>query len=100
LARPGGNLTGLLQYEAGIAGKWLAMLKEIAPRIARAAVRQAVPSRERDDEIAMEYGRGIRRQEQAADSTPISEGFRSVHRTRRPLCDRLSVQQTTSGAGT
>src|SRR5262249_3542153 len=31
LARPGGNLTGVLQYEAGIVGKWLAMLKEIAP---------------------------------------------------------------------
>jgi putative tryptophan/tyrosine transport system substrate-binding protein len=30
LARPGGNLTGIIQYEAGIAGKWLAMLKEIA----------------------------------------------------------------------
>jgi putative ABC transport system substrate-binding protein len=38
LARPGGNLTGLLHYEAGIVGKWLAMLKEIAPRIARAAL--------------------------------------------------------------
>ena len=33
LARPGGNLTGLLLYEAGITGKWLAMLKEIAPRL-------------------------------------------------------------------
>jgi putative ABC transport system substrate-binding protein len=37
LARPGGNLTGVLHYEAGIIGKWLAMLKEIAPRTARAA---------------------------------------------------------------
>ena len=37
LARPGGNLTGVLQYEASITGKWLAMLKEIAPRLARAA---------------------------------------------------------------
>jgi putative ABC transport system substrate-binding protein len=37
LARPGGNLTGLLQYEASITGKWLAMLKEIAPRLVRAA---------------------------------------------------------------
>jgi putative ABC transport system substrate-binding protein len=37
LARPGGNLTGLLMYEASIVGKWLAMLKEIAPRMARAA---------------------------------------------------------------
>jgi putative ABC transport system substrate-binding protein len=38
LARPGGNLTGLLQYEQGITGKWLAMLKEIAPRLERAAL--------------------------------------------------------------
>jgi ABC-type uncharacterized transport system substrate-binding protein len=38
LARPGGNLTGLLSYEASIIGKWLAMLKEIAPHLARAAL--------------------------------------------------------------
>ena len=38
LARPGGNLTGLLNFEAGITGKWLAMLKEIAPRLTRAAL--------------------------------------------------------------
>ena len=31
LARPGGNITGLLMFEPGITGKWLAMLKEIAP---------------------------------------------------------------------
>ena len=33
LAQPGGNLTGVLLYEAGIVGKWLALLKEIAPRL-------------------------------------------------------------------
>jgi ABC-type uncharacterized transport system substrate-binding protein len=38
MARPGGNLTGVLHLEAGVIGKWLAMLKEIAPRLARAAV--------------------------------------------------------------
>jgi ABC-type uncharacterized transport system substrate-binding protein len=38
LARPGGNLTGLLLYEEGIAGKWVAMLKEIAPNLKRAAL--------------------------------------------------------------
>src|SRR5215469_17322072 len=38
LARPGGNLTGVIAYEPGIAGKWLAMLKEIAPRLKRAAL--------------------------------------------------------------
>ena len=38
LARPGGNITGMMQYEAGITGKWLAMLKEISPRLARVAL--------------------------------------------------------------
>ena len=37
LARPGGNLTGILLYEEGVIGKWLAMLKEIAPRLERVA---------------------------------------------------------------
>jgi putative ABC transport system substrate-binding protein len=38
LARPGSNLTGIMLYEAGIAGKWLGMLKEIAPRLTRVAL--------------------------------------------------------------
>jgi len=38
LARPEGNITGVLLYEAGIIGKWLAMLKEIAPHVTRAAL--------------------------------------------------------------
>jgi putative tryptophan/tyrosine transport system substrate-binding protein len=38
LARPGGNVTGLQNYEATITGKWLAMLKEVAPSTARAAL--------------------------------------------------------------
>src|SRR5262249_24508140 len=38
LARPGGNITGLLLYEDSITGKWLGMLKEISPPLARAAL--------------------------------------------------------------
>jgi putative ABC transport system substrate-binding protein len=38
LARPGANMTGVLLYEAGIVGRWLAMLKEIAPYLTRVAV--------------------------------------------------------------
>ena len=38
LAHPGGNATGFTVFEYGISGKWLELLKEIAPRIARAAV--------------------------------------------------------------
>jgi putative ABC transport system substrate-binding protein len=33
LARPGGNATGFVQYEYGLSGKWLELLKEIAPQI-------------------------------------------------------------------
>jgi putative ABC transport system substrate-binding protein len=38
LARPGGNATGFTIYEYGMSGKWLELLKEIAPRVTRAAV--------------------------------------------------------------
>jgi len=38
LARPGGNTTGLTLSEYGLSGKWLELLKEIAPRVTRAAV--------------------------------------------------------------
>jgi len=38
LARPGGNATGFTPYEYSISGKWLELLKEIAPRVTRAAV--------------------------------------------------------------
>jgi putative tryptophan/tyrosine transport system substrate-binding protein len=38
LARPGGNATGFVQFEYGISGKWLELLKEIAPGVARVAV--------------------------------------------------------------
>jgi ABC-type uncharacterized transport system substrate-binding protein len=35
LARPGGNMTGFVNVEASIAGKWLELLKEVAPDIKR-----------------------------------------------------------------
>jgi putative ABC transport system substrate-binding protein len=38
LARPGGNATGFTMFEYGVSGKWLELLKEIAPRVTRAAV--------------------------------------------------------------
>jgi putative tryptophan/tyrosine transport system substrate-binding protein len=37
LRRPGGNITGFTNVEAAIGGKWLSVLKEIAPSIKRAA---------------------------------------------------------------
>jgi hypothetical protein len=38
LSRPGGNATGFSQFEFGLSGKWLELLKELAPDVTRAAV--------------------------------------------------------------
>jgi putative ABC transport system substrate-binding protein len=38
LARPGANVTGFMLFEYGMSGKWLELLKQIAPRVTRAAV--------------------------------------------------------------
>jgi putative tryptophan/tyrosine transport system substrate-binding protein len=38
LSRPGGNATGFMMFEYSLCGKWLALLKEIAPGVTRAAV--------------------------------------------------------------
>jgi len=37
-ARPGGNITGFTLYEPSLVGKWLGVLKEIAPAVARVAI--------------------------------------------------------------
>jgi putative ABC transport system substrate-binding protein len=38
LARPGGNITGFTPFEYSLSGKWLELLKEIAPNLTRVAV--------------------------------------------------------------
>jgi putative tryptophan/tyrosine transport system substrate-binding protein len=38
LPRPGGNITGFVSQEAGMAGKWLELLTEIAPTVRRVAI--------------------------------------------------------------
>jgi len=38
LSRPGGNVTGFMMFEYSLSGKWLELLKEIAPGVTRAAV--------------------------------------------------------------
>jgi putative tryptophan/tyrosine transport system substrate-binding protein len=38
LARPGGNITGFIQFEYSLAGKWMELLKEVAPGITRVGV--------------------------------------------------------------
>ena len=46
LAQPGGNATGFMQFEYDLSGKWLELLKQIAPNVTRAAVLRdpALPS--------------------------------------------------------
>jgi putative ABC transport system substrate-binding protein len=43
LARPGGNATGFMLFEYSLSAKWLELLKEIAPRMTRAAVLRDQP---------------------------------------------------------
>jgi ABC-type uncharacterized transport system substrate-binding protein len=38
MAQPGGNVTGFMQFEYSLAGKWLELLKELAPNLSRVAV--------------------------------------------------------------
>ena len=38
LARPGGNATGFMQFEYSLTGKWVELLKQVAPGVTRAAV--------------------------------------------------------------
>jgi putative ABC transport system substrate-binding protein len=38
LPRPGGNITGFINFESSLSGKWIEMLKDIVPRVARAAL--------------------------------------------------------------
>jgi putative tryptophan/tyrosine transport system substrate-binding protein len=57
LARPGGNATGFINMEYAISGKWLELLKQIAPRVTRAAVlRDPTLTSSTDVRIASENG--------------------------------------------
>ena len=52
LARPGGNATGFIAFEYSISGKWLELLKQIAPSITRAAVLRDATQGSGDSEFA------------------------------------------------
>jgi len=50
MARPGGNATGFTQFEYTLSAKWLELLREVAPQIARVGfVRDAGGSRSASD---------------------------------------------------
>jgi putative tryptophan/tyrosine transport system substrate-binding protein len=74
MARPGGNVTGFAIYEPAIGGKWLQVLKEIAPRVSRVAF-MLLP------EIA-NYVAILRAAEAAAPSLAITVSVAGVHDAR------------------
>jgi putative ABC transport system substrate-binding protein len=74
MARPGGNITGFSLNEAAIGGKWLEILKEIAPRVSRVAV-MLLP------QIAS-YVAMLRAAEAAAASLAIKVSEAGVHDAR------------------
>jgi putative ABC transport system substrate-binding protein len=71
LARPGGNITGFALYEEEIAVKWLELLKQIAPRIERAAMIY--------DPANPAWARYLRRIEAAAPSFGVKVSSLAVH---------------------
>jgi putative ABC transport system substrate-binding protein len=72
LARPGGNTTGFLMFEYGQSGKWLEVLKEIAPGVKRVAVL-------RDPTIASGIGQ-LGAIQSAAPSLGMDRRDRAQHR--------------------
>jgi putative ABC transport system substrate-binding protein len=85
LARPGGNITGFASYDAPIIGKWLQLLKEVAPGVTRVAVifnPDAAP-------LAPSLNREI---EAAALSLGMSVKFVPVH-------DDAGIEEATAAQG-
>ena len=72
LARPGGNATGFTSFEYGLSGKWLELLKEIAPGVTRAAVLRD-PALRRDRPVGRHPGCGA----------VVRGGIAPVRRARR-----------------
>ena len=58
LARPGGNVTGFMNYEYSMGGKWLELLKQIAPGVTRAAVIRDAANRIGDSREHNRHGAG------------------------------------------
>jgi putative ABC transport system substrate-binding protein len=69
LAQPGGNATGFMLYEYGLSGKWLELLKQIAPSVTRAAI-----LRDQTNPAGLAYFGAIRATAQSLgmDVNPIS----------------------------
>jgi ABC-type uncharacterized transport system substrate-binding protein len=67
LARPGGNATGFTAFEYSLAGKWLEILKEVAPAVTRVVLLynpETCPLRPTLSEFHRDYHTGTRRERQ------------------------------------
>jgi putative ABC transport system substrate-binding protein len=88
LARPGGNVTGFSSFDAALIGKWLQLLKEVAPSVTRVAVIPAQP-------ISPLVKRAI---ETAAPSLGITATFAPVH-DDAAIEEAIAAQARESGGG-
>jgi putative ABC transport system substrate-binding protein len=86
LARPGGNATGFTQVEYGMAAKWLELLKEIAPRLTRAAVLRdpAVPEGIGQFAVIQSVAPSLRMEVSPVDIRDVGEIERAVTEFARP----------------
>jgi putative ABC transport system substrate-binding protein len=75
VARPEGNITGFSTLESSVAGKWLELLKEAAPRLTRVAV---IFNAERSDTLVPPYISSIEAAAPAAGVQAIKTPVRSV----------------------
>jgi putative tryptophan/tyrosine transport system substrate-binding protein len=112
LARPGGNATGFMLYEYSLSGKWLELLKQIAPHVAQVAVLrdqssasgigqfsavqalapslgvQVSPVNARNTNRGRERGRDLRtHSERRSDRNrdPVCDSSSPDHKARRPI---------------
>jgi putative tryptophan/tyrosine transport system substrate-binding protein len=92
LARPGGNLTGLLLFEASITGKWLSMLREVAPSLTRVALVI-------NPKTAVYYEFYLRAAQEAASSLAIELVFSPVENTAAHIESTIDSFAQTPNSG-
>jgi putative ABC transport system substrate-binding protein len=81
LANPGGNMTGFTAFEFSITGKWLELLKEIAPRVTRVALIFGALEVATVGEL---FYRTFEAAARAASVEPIAIRIRTAQRRSRP----------------
>ena len=93
LARPGGNATGFMTFEYGMAGKWLELLKEIAPGVTRVAVLRdpAIPTGIAQFGIIQAVAPSFRIEVTLLNARDLEEVARALATFERPLTSGLIV---------